>query len=78
MIPAGSSKRLHEEAVTIFTESGQDAPEVKSASIPIAVFFDPAVMPGFRTGLTAQLRMSLERVAMQAKVEQLQKTGRAD
>ncbi|MDU9049674.1 MAG: ABC transporter permease [Candidatus Electrothrix sp. Rat3] len=73
VIPAGSSKRLHEEAVTIFTESGQDAPEVKSASIPIAVFFDPAVMPGFRTGLTAQLRMSLERVAMQAKVEQLQK-----
>ncbi len=73
VIPAGSSERLHEEAVAIFTESGQDAPEVKPAQIPIALFFDPAVMPGFRTGLTAQLRMSLERVAMQAKVEQLQR-----
>jgi ABC-2 type transport system permease protein len=73
VIPAGSSKRLHEEAVAIFTESGQEVPKDKPAQIPIFLFFDPAVMPGFRTGLTAQLRMSLERVAMQVKVEQLQR-----
>lgn len=73
VVPAGSSKRLYEEATALFTESEQVALEGKLAQIPIFLFFDPAVMPGFRTGLTAQLRMALERVAMQAKVEQLQR-----
>ena len=73
VIPAGSSERLHAEAEAVFTKRDEKAPVEKSALISIYLFFDPAVMPGFRTGLNAQLRMILEKLALQAKVEQLQR-----
>ncbi|XCN74550.1 MAG: ABC transporter permease [Candidatus Electrothrix aestuarii] len=73
VIPAGSSERLRAEAEAIFTERDEKTSSDVSSLIPIYLFFDPAVMPGFRTGLSAQLRMTLEKLALQAKAEQLQK-----
>lgn len=73
VIPVGSSERLRAEAEAIFTEKDEKVSKDISNLIPIYLFFDPAVMPGFRTGLSAQLRMTLEKLALQAKAEQLQK-----
>jgi ABC-2 type transport system permease protein len=79
VIPTGSSAQLWTEAAGLLRESEQavsnnlDISDRSTGRVPIHVFFDPAVMPGFRSGLTAQLRMALEAVAMQAKAEQLKK-----
>ena len=37
------------------------------------VFFDPGIMPGLRSGITAQLQMALRALAMEAKIEALGK-----
>ena len=36
------------------------------------VFFDPGIMPGLRSGLTAQLQMALETIAMEEKLAGLE------
>jgi len=37
----------------------------------VPVFFDPGMLPGLRSGLTAQLEMTLKAVAIEAKLKNL-------
>lgn len=71
VVPKGSSAKMHENAAHLFQQNDQENTKKSAAQIPVHVFFDPGIMPGFRSGLTAQLQMALATLAMEAKVETL-------
>ncbi len=73
IIPAGSSDKMHETAARLFQKSSQDGKETEAVSLAVEVFFDPGIMPGLRSGLTAQLQMALEAVGLGVKAETLDK-----
>ncbi len=71
VIPAGTTGKIQEEIADLLQRNRQSKKRGPSTQIPVHVFFDPGIMPGFRSGLTAQLRMALETLAMGAKIEAL-------
>ena len=71
VIPEGSSVTMHNETAHLFQKNKQQEKRNSTAQVPVHVFFDPGIMPGFRSGLTAQLKVALEIIAMEAKVETL-------
>ncbi len=71
VIPAGTTGKIQEEIADLLQRNKQPEKQGPSTQIPVHVFFDPGIMPGFRSGLTAQLRMALETLAMGAKIEAL-------
>jgi len=71
VLPKGSSARMHEKTAHLFQQNDQQNTKKSTVQIPVHVFFDPGIMPGFRSGLTAQLQMALATLAMEAKVETL-------
>ncbi len=71
VIPEGSTRKVQKATALLFQEKReQNGPK---AHIPVLISFDPGVMPGFRTGLTAQLQMALETIALEAKIRILGK-----
>jgi ABC-2 type transport system permease protein len=66
IIPEGSTRKVQKETALLFQENREHASP--AAYIPVLIFFDPGVMPGFRSGLTAQLQMALETIALEAKI----------
>ncbi len=71
VVAEGSSANFKNTAALLFQKSAQDEKKKEVSPVPISVFFDPGVMPGFREGLTAQIRAALETIAMKEKVEKL-------
>jgi ABC-2 type transport system permease protein len=67
----GSSTRSRAAAADLFRPDSR----VGTATIPdvlsVQVFFDPGIMAGLRTGIAAQLRMALTIIAMELKLEVL-------
>lgn len=68
VIPEGSSVKMHNETANLFQKNKQPEKRNSTAQVPIHVFFDPGIMPGFRSGLRAQLKVALEIIAMEEKV----------
>lgn len=73
VIEKGSSAHLQENAALLFQKEDPGKKRAEVTAVPVSVFFDPGVMPGYRTALTAQIRVALETIAMKAKVENLGK-----
>jgi len=73
IIPPGSSVKMRETTAQLFQKSSQQGKGQPTARLSIDVFFDPGIMPGLRSGLSAQLQMALEAIAMGAKIEILEK-----
>ena len=71
VIPEGSSVRLREQTARLFQQHDPPGSTDPPALIPVHVFFDPGILPGFRSGLSAQLEMALAMLAMEAKARGL-------
>ena len=71
VIPEGSSVKMQNETAHLFQKNKQQEKRNSTAQVPVHVFFDPGIMPGFRSGLTAQLKVALKTIAMEAKIETL-------
>ena len=68
VIPEDSSVRLEKRVTGLFKKSKQQDGKSVSEQVPVQVFFDPALLPGLRSAITAQLQVALETVAMEEKV----------
>ncbi len=66
-----SSVKFQEETARLFQKNGSQGGGYIPLQIPVHVFFDPGVMPGFRSGLTAQLQIALKTIGMEAKIGNL-------
>ena len=71
VIPQSSSRKMVEETALLFQETKGHTPTKAPDKIAVDVFFDPGIMPGLRSGLTAQLQMALEAIALEAKLGRL-------
>ncbi len=68
IIPEGSTARMNKETALLFGKSEQGARGSLRPPIPIQFFFDPTIMPALRSGLTSQLQIALETLALQEKL----------
>ncbi|BHH82334.1 ABC transporter permease [Desulforhopalus sp. 52FAK] len=73
VIPKGSSVNMDKTTLQLFQKSSQELKEESTARLSIDVFFDPGIMPGLRSGLSAQLQMALEAIGMESKIGILEK-----
>jgi ABC-2 type transport system permease protein len=73
IVPAGTTRTLDKETALLFQKNRPERQGSSPVQIPVLVFFDPAIMPGFRSGLTAQLQLALETIAMEAKLDKLER-----
>jgi ABC-2 type transport system permease protein len=71
IIEEGSSATFLNNVAQLFRSSDQAEQKAEITPVPISVFFDPGVMPGFRSGLTAHIQLALQAIAVKAKVENL-------
>lgn len=71
IIPEGSSGKIHQATSLLFQTTNQPEQNKETIHVPVKIFFDPGIMPGLRSGLTAQLKMVLEGIALEAKVATL-------
>ncbi|MCJ7601693.1 MAG: ABC transporter permease [Desulfobulbaceae bacterium] len=70
IIPEGTSKRLEARIQRLFAV---DAPSAQSSDGDlIPVYFDPSVLPGFRSGILAALQLATFNIEMELKVKALQ------
>jgi len=71
VIPAGASAEFYNSAARLLQTDAPSTTLRQTAPQPISVFFDPGVMPGFRSGVKAQLSLMLRTISMGAKIENL-------
>ncbi len=71
VVPAGSSVRFHRETARLLQKNARQEKGRSRALVPVQVFFDPGIMPGLRSGITAQLQTALQTIAMAAKIKAL-------
>ncbi len=71
VIEEGSSKSFQNNAAPMFQTSNHRENNGNVQPVPVSLLFDPGVMPGFRSGLMAQIRVALISIAMKTKMENL-------
>jgi len=71
VLPRDSSARFKQEAARLFQQNNAGMQEKPADRAVVHLFFDPLLMAGLRSGITAQLQMALTTIAMQAKLEVL-------
>ncbi len=71
VVPEGSSLKIQNEIGRFFKNSKQYEKNSPTKQIPVHVFFDPGIMPSLRSGITAQLQLALESIALETKFENL-------
>jgi ABC-2 type transport system permease protein len=71
VIPQDSSTRFKQEADQLFQQNNTGMRGKAVSPTLVHLFFDPLLMAGLRSGITAQLQMALTTIAMQAKLEVL-------
>lgn len=71
IVPAGSSQQLEAASSALFTQKNGVLQNPPRTSLP--VFFDPGIMAGLRSGITAQLEVALQAVSLQIKLCALEK-----
>lgn len=69
-IPQGATTRLKNNARTLFKNEVNNDGSFQGDTLP--VFFDPGVLPGFRSGIVAILKVALFRVEMELKIVALE------
>ncbi|TFG93086.1 MAG: hypothetical protein E4H15_02145 [Syntrophobacterales bacterium] len=70
IIPEGTSKRLEARIQRLFATDASSAQSSDGDLIP--VYFDPSVLPGFRSGILAALQLAAFNIEMELKVKALQ------
>lgn len=70
VIEAGTSKNFLRRAEQLFQRKNT-ATKTESPPVSVSLFFDPGVMPGFRSGIKTQLQVALQTIAMETKIEHL-------
>lgn len=68
VLPGGSSARLERLARQRVEQAGGDRQE-KTEQAAVRIFFDPGIMAGLRSGITAQLEMALHAVSLQTEIK---------
>ncbi|WP_028584080.1 ABC transporter permease [Desulfogranum mediterraneum] len=68
VLSAGASVRLEQAAGQLFSAS---AGGLTPPPLQLTLFLDPGMMPAFRSALQGQLRLNLEAIALERKLEQL-------
>ena len=71
VIPPGSSRKMFDETELLFQVTNGHTPTKAPDKIAVDLFFDPGIMPGLRTSLSTQLHMALEGIALEAKLDRL-------
>jgi len=71
VLPEGSTRKFREETAFLFQENKSGQQVHLRNQVSVDVFFDPGIMPGLRSALTAQLQMALETIAIKEKIETL-------
>ncbi len=67
-IPPNSSEQLKADAKILFN----DDTGAKKAAANLPVYFDPGVLPGFRSGILAMLQLTIFKIEMESKVRALE------
>lgn len=67
-IPKNSSKQLETKAQTLFDHDSSTDQTVSS----LPIYFDPGVLPGFRSGIMAMLQLTVFRIEMESKIQVLE------
>lgn len=67
-IPENSSKQLKTKAQTLFDHDSSTDQTVSS----LPIYFDPGVLPGFRSGIMAMLQLTVFRIEMESKIQVLE------
>jgi ABC-2 type transport system permease protein len=70
VIPEGTSKRLEDRIKSVFAADSPDTRLVEGDPLP--VYFDPGVLPGFRSGILAALQLAVFSIEMELKVKALE------
>jgi ABC-2 type transport system permease protein len=71
VIPKGASARFKAETARLFQQGkGRDNPR-EMVTTSVQLFVDPGIMAGLRSGVIAQLQMTLTTIALEAKLAQL-------
>ena len=73
IIPPGASINMDKTTQQLFQKSSQKLKEESTSRLSLDVFFDPGIMPGLRSGLSAQLQMALEAIGIESKTQILEK-----
>lgn len=73
VIAEGSSAAFKMRAGRLYQTESDSGNDASLSAVAISLFFDPGVLPGFRTGVKVQLQLALEAIAMEAKAENLGK-----
>lgn len=71
VIPAGASAKFHNSAARLFQTDAPATTSRETAPQPISIFFDPGVLPGFRSGVKTQLSLVLRTISMESKIANL-------
>jgi ABC-2 type transport system permease protein len=70
VIPEGTSKRLEARVKTLFAADLPDARPVAENLLP--VYFDPSVLPGFRSGILTALQLAIMSIELELKAKALE------
>jgi ABC-2 type transport system permease protein len=70
VIPEGTTKRLETTVRILFAADSPDTKPAVGNLLP--VYFDPSVLPGFRSGILAALQLSIIGIEMELKVKALE------
>jgi ABC-2 type transport system permease protein len=70
IIPKGTSKRLENRIQSLFQKDSSSAYTGDRDQLP--VFFDPGVLPGYRSGILAVLQLTVFQIEMELKVKALE------
>lgn len=71
IIPQGGSDTMQQGIALHTVANTSSQRSIVSSQVVVPVFFDPGILPGLRSGLTAQLEMALATIAMDAKLQNL-------
>lgn len=67
-IPPHSSEQLQADAELLFNTDST----LQRSSAKLPVYFDPGVLPGFRSGILAMLQLTIFKIEMESKVKALE------
>ncbi len=71
VIPEQSSARLQRETTLLFQRGRQQENEQPATATSVQLYFDPAILVGLRSGITAQLQMVMQIISMENKLKNL-------
>ena len=76
VLPEGSSAGFQAQARQRVRKGGDDGGQIQKnlSRTAVQLFFDPAIMAGLRSGITAQLQMALQAISVKTEIRLLEET----